>query len=87
MAGLIGDRELAAYNGLFQIIMVLNCVFYGMQAASSIRIGYHVGASNREMAIYVMKITFYFGLTISAFVAILFICLRNFIGKLFTEDQ
>ena len=44
MAGKMGDIELSAYNGLMNVFMVLFCVFYGLMAGASIRIGFHVGA-------------------------------------------
>ena len=44
MAGKMGNNELSAFNGLINVLMVLFCIFRGILAAASIRVGFHVGA-------------------------------------------
>jgi MATE family multidrug resistance protein len=86
LAAQLGDAAIATHNGFLYLFFVVTSLMYGSVKASTIRIGYYLGARNVVMAVRVALINFMFTGGMGLVIGSLLVLLRQYIGHIFSDD-
>eukprot|EP01065_Artemidia_motanka_P012526 TRINITY_DN1689_c0_g3_i1.p1 TRINITY_DN1689_c0_g3~~TRINITY_DN1689_c0_g3_i1.p1 ORF type:complete len:369 (+),score=92.50 TRINITY_DN1689_c0_g3_i1:511-1617(+) len=87
MAVKLGKDPLAAHNAMLQVFTVLTSIVYGSMTALTVRTAKHLGAGAVESAKRATAVGSAQVSIVGVLAAVLFLTLRNEVGKIFTSDK
>ncbi|XP_056416523.1 multidrug and toxin extrusion protein 2-like [Hyla sarda] len=87
LAGLINLVELGGQSLLIQLITMLIKIPFALGIATSLRVGYHLGAGETDRAKKSSKLGLVVAGTLAIFIFILLIGLRSQLGKMFVNEK
>ncbi|XP_062591716.1 multidrug and toxin extrusion protein 1-like [Saccostrea cucullata] len=87
MSGFLGKADLAANTIIYVVGGLAYMIVFGMSVAGGIRVGLYLGAGDSKMAQVASRVALSCGSCFAVFIAVLFACLKDYIPRIFTDDQ